>query len=81
MSNEKDPAIDIVDSPDYGAILICKDIDLAEELEDFLTESCFVFFNVKLSLDSVSIYFGQASSSEQVKTLYEKFIAEKGVSD
>jgi hypothetical protein len=77
MSNDKDPAIDIVDSPDYGIILICKDIGLADELEDFLTESCFVFFNVKLGSESVSIYFGQASSSERVRALYEKFVEQK----
>lgn len=70
-------AIDVVDSPDYGVILICKDFDFADELEDFMTENCFVFFNVKFSSDDVKIYFGQASSVERVRSLCDMFIAHK----
>jgi len=51
---------------------------LADQFEDFLTERCFVLFNTKFDEARVSIYFGQASSIENVRELYERFLRETG---
>lgn len=77
MSDNKGFAVNVVDNDDYGAVLICKDFDIADDLEDFLTEDCFVFFNIKIASDNVLIYFGQASSVERVRALYDRFILHK----
>lgn len=67
--------IDVSDSPEYGAILKCPDVEIADQFDDFLTESCFVFFQTKFEQDEVSFFFGQSSSVQKVRDLYERFVA------
>jgi len=69
---------EISDTEDYGALLKVSDVEIADELDDFLTEECYVFFEQKLESDYVEIYFGQASSSDKVNNLLRKFEAKRG---
>lgn len=68
-----DCEVEITDTLEYGGVLKCHDIELADQFEDFLTESCFVLFNTKLDRDEVTFYFGQASSTSKIRELYERF--------
>jgi len=70
-----DNLVDILESSEYGAILKCRDLELADEFEDFLSETCFVLFQTKFDAGEVLFYFGQASSAVRVRELYERFIA------
>ena len=73
----KDTIIEILDTPEYGIILKCLDLELADEFDDYLSENCFVLFNLKFDPKDVSFIFGQASSELKVRELFEKFISEK----
>jgi hypothetical protein len=68
--------VEITDTEDLGVILHCKDVEVADGLEDFLTERCFVLFNIRPQGAAVSFYFGQASSREKVRQLYERFLVD-----
>jgi hypothetical protein len=65
--------IEIVESPEFGPILKCRDADVADQFEDFLTEKCFVLFKIKFDPEEVSFLFGQTSSVSRVRELYERF--------
>jgi hypothetical protein len=39
--------VEISETAEFGVTLECKDAETADEFEDFLTERCFVLFNVK----------------------------------
>ena len=66
--------VEIIEVPEYGVILKYANLDLADEFEDFLTECCFVLFNVKLENSVTSFFFGQASNPVNVNDLYNRFI-------
>jgi len=68
--------IEITETEDLGVILHCKDVEVADGLEDFLTERCFVLFNIRPQGATVSFYFGQASSGDKVRQLYERFLVD-----
>ena len=70
------PSVEITDTPDHGTILKCADAKVADEFEDFLTERCYVLFNVKFEPTDVTFFFGQASSTSKVRDLYERFVNE-----
>lgn len=66
--------VEVIENPEYGVILKYSNLELAEQFEDFLTECCFVLFNVKLELGVTSFFFGQASNQINVIDLYNRFI-------
>jgi hypothetical protein len=68
--------VTIEDDPKYGTVLSMKDVELADRLEDFFTEKHYVLFDPRFDQDTVFFYFGQASSVEKVRTLYEQFLSE-----
>jgi hypothetical protein len=67
----------ISESADYGAIWTTADADLGDRFEDFLTERCFVLFQTRFENDEVSFLFGQASSANRVRELYERFLSQE----
>lgn len=50
------------------------DDELADRSEDYLSEQCFVLFNVAFDENGVTFYFGQASEQSKVLALFEKFL-------
>ena len=66
----------ISESPEHGVTWTTTDADLGDRFEDFLTERCFVLFNTRFERDEVSLLFGQASSVDKVRELYERFLRE-----
>ena len=68
--------VEIIETEDLGVTLHCKDVEVADGLEDFLTERCFVLFNIRPQGATVSFYFGQASSVDKVRQLYERFLVD-----
>ncbi len=68
--------IEITETEELGVILHCADVELAESLEDYLTERCFVLFNIRPQGTTVSFYFGQASSPGKVRQLFERFLVD-----
>ncbi len=69
-----DSDVEIIETPEYGTVLKYANLELADQLEDFLTECCFVFFSIKLESNVVSFFFGQASNPINVLDLYNRFI-------
>ena len=65
--------VDILETPEYGTTLRCRDLELADMFEDFLTEHCFVLFKIKLDTQEALFFFGQASTPSKVRALYERF--------
>ena len=65
--------MEIIETSEYGTELQCYDVDTADRFEDFLTEQCFVFFNLKQENGAVSFFFGQASAPLKVRDLYDRF--------
>ena len=41
------------DTDEYGTVLRIKDIELADELDDYLSEQCYVFLNQKFTSEYV----------------------------
>jgi hypothetical protein len=65
--------VEITEYPEHGVVLKCCDIETADQLEDFLTESRFVLFNTGRDEDGMLFYFGQAGSISKVEELYKDF--------
>ena len=68
--------VEIIETPEYGVILSVDDTELADKFDDYLTEKCFVLFNIKVEGAKTLFYFGQASTSSKVQELYASFAAE-----
>lgn len=64
----------ITESPEHGVTWTTTDADLGDRFEDFLTEQCFVLFKTRFGRDEISLVFGQASSIDKVRDLYEEFL-------
>jgi hypothetical protein len=66
--------VDIYLSDDYGVVIKCFDKNMADDLDDFITENYYVFYENNFSENGVvSFYFGQASSIEKVTAIYAAF--------
>ncbi|HQW80375.1 MAG: hypothetical protein IPF83_12130 [Rhodanobacteraceae bacterium] len=72
--------INIAEIPDFGVVLKCSDVEVADRLEDFFTEECFVLFQVRLEPNEVAFFFGQAGSSVKVAELCNLFFSSMGIS-
>ena len=68
---------EIVESTEYGVTWRSEDVELGDRFEDFLTERCFVLFKTRFDQNEVSLLFGQASSVDKVRELYERFLREE----
>lgn len=66
--------VQIIEDPEYGVILVCQDLELADQFEDFLTEKHSVFFHIKLEPNQVSFFFDKTNTTSKVKELFNKFI-------
>jgi hypothetical protein len=69
----KDIDVEILETDEYGVVLRCRDIEVADKFEDFLTEQRFVLFNIRPEDGNISFFFGQASVPARVQELYEQF--------
>ena len=63
----------IEENDEFGAYVICSDIEVADEFDDFMSESEYVLFNIKVEATSMIFYFGRASSPHRVKMLIDRF--------
>lgn len=68
--------VEISETAEFGVILQCNDAETADQFEDFLTERCFVLFNIRQQGEGILFYFGQASSHEKVRELYARFLSD-----
>ncbi len=50
-----------------------RDIEIADEFEDFLNEDNYVLSDLKFEADYVEFFFGQVSSADKVREIVEKF--------
>jgi len=64
---------EVSENEEHGAVLKINDVELADEFDDFLNESCFVFSSIKHESDCVYFYFGQAGWVKKVRELLEQF--------
>ncbi len=63
----------ISETADHGGVLRINDVELADQFDDFLNEELYVLTELKLEVDCVYFYFGQASCIEKIRSLVEKF--------
>lgn len=73
MQSEFFKNISVNESVNYGVFLTIFDSELADEIEDFLNEKFFVFFNIKFNDSQVEFYFGQAACVDKVSKLLKEF--------
>lgn len=66
--------VEITETHEHGVVFKCFDVELADQFEDFLSEHCFVLFNLKIEGNETVFYFGQAASTLKIRSLYEKFL-------
>jgi len=66
--------VQIIEDPEYGVILVCQDLELADQFEDFLTEKHSVLFHIKFEPNQVSFFFDKTNTISKVKELFNKFI-------
>lgn len=65
---------------EYGVIIRCSDKNLADELDDFLTENYYILYEFNLSEPGTTLfYFGKASSLENVQAIYGVFEKSKEI--
>jgi hypothetical protein len=62
------------EDPQYGVVVQCFDVEVADQFEDFLSERNYVLFHVKFEGPAVMFYFGQASSREKLEAIIERFV-------
>ena len=67
---------EISETAEHGVALRLNDAELADEFEDYLSEQCFVLFNLAHDESGVIFYFGQASERSKVLALFEKFLCQ-----
>lgn len=68
------PNPEISETAEKGVALRLIDAELADEFEDYLSEQCFVLFNLAFDENGVIFYFGQASEQSKVLALFDKFL-------
>ena len=68
------PHLEISETVEQGVILRLADAELADKFEDYLSEQCFVLFNLAFDGNSAIFHFGQASERSKVLALFEKFL-------
>lgn len=61
----------------YGVILRIDCDNLADELDDFLAENYYIFYEQRHNNEAVEFIFGFASSVERVNMLLEAFTLKK----
>ncbi|NUF31680.1 hypothetical protein HUN28_15970 [Acinetobacter oleivorans] len=66
--------VQIMEDPEYGVILVCRNLELADQFEDFLTEKHSVLFHIKLEPNQVSFFFGKTNTTSEVKELFNQFM-------
>ncbi|URM39756.1 hypothetical protein [Acinetobacter sp. AS23] len=66
--------VQIMEDPEYGVILVCPNLELADQFEDFLTEKHSVLFHIKLEPNQVSFFFDKTNTTSKVKELFNNFI-------
>lgn len=71
--------VEIVDTVEYGVMLLCRDKEIADRFDDYLTEKCFVLFKVKMDPNEWSFLFGQASALSRVQDLFDKFVQDESL--
>jgi len=64
----------ISETVEQGGVLRLTDDELADKFEGYLSEQCFVLFNLAFVGNSAIFHFGQASERSKVLALFEKFI-------
>ncbi len=48
--------VKIIEDPEYGVILVCQNLELADQFEDFLTEKDSILFHIKFEPNQVSFF-------------------------
>jgi len=66
--------VQIIEDPEYGVILVCQDLELADQLEDFITEKHSVLFHIKFEPNRVAFFFGKTNTTSKVKELFNQFM-------
>ncbi|BBQ49251.1 hypothetical protein [Acinetobacter pittii] len=66
--------VQIIEDPEYGVILVCQDLELADQFEDFLTEKDSMLFHIKFEPNQVSFFFGKTISTSNAKELFKQFM-------
>lgn len=66
--------VQIMEDPEYGVILVCRNLELADQFEDFLTGKHSVLFHIKLETNQVSFFFGKTNTTSEVKELFNQFM-------
>ena len=66
--------VQIIEDPEYGVILVCRNLELADQFEDFLTEKHSVLFHIKLEPNQVSFFFDKTNTISKVKELFNQFM-------
>ncbi|OCZ68915.1 hypothetical protein [Acinetobacter pittii] len=66
--------VQIIEDSEYDVILVCQDLELADQFEDFLTEKHSVLFHIKFEPNQVSFFFGKTKNTSEVKDLFNQFM-------
>ncbi|MDC5329058.1 hypothetical protein OHW61_04685 [Acinetobacter baumannii] len=66
--------VKIIEDPEYGVILVCQDLELADQFEDFLTEKDSMLFHIKFEPNQVLFFFGKTNTTSKVKELFNQFM-------
>ena len=66
--------VKIIEDPEYGVILVCQDLELADQFEDFLTEKDSMLFHIKFEPNQVSFFFGKTNNTSEIKELFNQFM-------
>jgi len=65
--------VEVFETSEHGTVLRCRDTELADQFEDYLTEQCYVLFSTRFESTATSFFFGQASSVATVRELFDRF--------
>lgn len=60
--------VQIMEDPEYGVILVCRNLELADQFEDFLTEKHSVLFHIKLETNQVSFFLVKQTLLQRLKS-------------
>ncbi len=67
----------ISETMEHGLILKVFDTEMADRLDDYLTETCYVFYTQRPTENCVEFFFGQVGSPEKLDEILNRFLTEK----
>jgi hypothetical protein len=64
---------DVLEMTEHGLVMRISDSELADNIDDYLAEKCYVFYETKFGPNYVEFYFGQLGDPARLLEILKDF--------